>query len=271
MGNPVSTSKQNDNQKFLNIIYFVDANKTRSFKISMLKIKYILLGLSVLFIWSISSIIIFTYINKNFDVQKERLSASLATIFEYQTRYDKVYERTYGETNELVSKKNIEPATNPLQTPSKTTESTPHTHTDYIYNSDLKNIVVKKSSSTWPVDIENLNIHHSNDDIQLSFSIKNINSPKLTEGLIWAVVTVVDNNKNSIHIGSPMNLKIDEHGNVELPPINTKRYSIKYYKSENLYFPLNPKKTYQISHIRIGMINEDNMPAYFDISLRHEA
>ena len=85
----------------LNIIYFVDSSKTRTVKIPLGRVSVVLLLLSAVGLWSIGSAFLLTAANADRAGLTRKLSASLATVFDYETRYDGVYDVAYpsGKTN----------------------------------------------------------------------------------------------------------------------------------------------------------------------------
>ena len=84
------------NDKNLNIIFFVDANRTRRFQLSIKQ----LIGISVLFfattLWAILSIFyIYRFYTKDGE-QFTRITELQTAIFNYQTRYENIYEKAYS-------------------------------------------------------------------------------------------------------------------------------------------------------------------------------
>lgn len=82
-------------RRTLNIIYFVDSARTKSIAIPMSRITVLLFGTVLLVAWSLASVGIIVYLGKDRLALAERLRGSLATIFEYESRYDGVYDTAY--------------------------------------------------------------------------------------------------------------------------------------------------------------------------------
>ena len=92
----------------LNLVYFLDAKKTRSLKIPMPVAKGIFAFLSLGVIWGVSSIFILGFLSSKVTNLQEELVESNQVIFDYQARFDGVYEAAYPSKKsnlyELVNK-----------------------------------------------------------------------------------------------------------------------------------------------------------------------
>lgn len=81
--------------RILNVLYFVDANKTKSFKISLGAVYGFAATLAILLVWSFVSTLLLYQESQVADYRQERITHLLSTIFSYQQRYDAIYERSY--------------------------------------------------------------------------------------------------------------------------------------------------------------------------------
>src|SRR3712207_2155398 len=88
-------SPKNARKRQLNIIYFVDSARTKSLSIPTFRLKLIGLLLVLLVAWSAGSAATIAWLHEGKSDLAHRLEASLATIFEYESRYDRVYETAY--------------------------------------------------------------------------------------------------------------------------------------------------------------------------------
>ncbi len=95
-----TNKKTTDRTKFLNVIYFVDSQRTHAFKISISSSILAIMSISLIVCWSIISTALL--INQAIDSQQksEKIQSLLSTIFSYETKHDLVYEKTYPKRSE---------------------------------------------------------------------------------------------------------------------------------------------------------------------------
>lgn len=102
----------------LNVIYFIDSARTRSFALPLGRLNLLLIGAGTLGIWSISSLVVIGCLLRDREDMASRLRGSLATIFDYETRDEHVFDLAYpnlpakGETekNLAAARDNVESA-----------------------------------------------------------------------------------------------------------------------------------------------------------------
>jgi len=95
---PTSTNpKKLGRKQILNVIYFVDSKKTRSFKLTLGAVRLILIALAVVLVWSLTSAVTIIYMTNARNNDAARIRTFLATVFDYQSRYDAVFEKAYPD------------------------------------------------------------------------------------------------------------------------------------------------------------------------------
>ncbi|MCX6130423.1 MAG: hypothetical protein NTX25_15345 [Proteobacteria bacterium] len=96
--------KRSERKRFLNIIYFIDSNRTRTLKLSI-RSSYLTVATLVLLIsWSFFASLLLIQEHQLNHEQRVRSVELLTSIFNYQTRYDQVYEKAYpSETSPAVA------------------------------------------------------------------------------------------------------------------------------------------------------------------------
>jgi hypothetical protein len=82
-------------QRRLNVIYFIDSAKTRSVSIPLGRLNLLLALIFLIFSWAVASIFVIAWFGEKQLALSTRLKSSLGTIFEYQSRFDNVYELAY--------------------------------------------------------------------------------------------------------------------------------------------------------------------------------
>lgn len=87
--------KANTRKRKLNLIYFVDSARTKSLAIPLLQLKILGAMLFLLVAWSIASTAAIGWLLVEKTDLAHRLQASLATVFDYESRYDGVYDIAY--------------------------------------------------------------------------------------------------------------------------------------------------------------------------------
>ncbi|MFW7382013.1 MAG: hypothetical protein ACOH5I_24620 [Oligoflexus sp.] len=83
--------------RFLNVIYFIDSNRTHTFQLKLKWSLAIAATVASLILWSFMSTFLLIHESRESTSKSQRIRGLLATIFNYQTRYDHVYERSYPE------------------------------------------------------------------------------------------------------------------------------------------------------------------------------
>ena len=272
-------------KKSLSVIYFVDAKKTRSFSLSLTKVNLILAIFFALVFWSGSSIYFVYSSLEEKNILKDRLHASLATIFEYQSRYDGVYELAYPRViKKAVSsfvaispeseQKDLKPEQKKTTKKGKAKQKKEVAEKKEVDKFDPSNIVLSiekvesKADSNWPVIVEDISYQKEQDDFELNFAIRNTQSPERAEGYIWSVVTLVDEKGKRAYIASPSGVKVDEKGKIKNPPKGANWYSIRYYKAKSFYFQIPEKKQINIKEIKISMMNLEGQKSVYNLPVR---
>ena len=252
--------RKNSNRS-LNIIYFIDARKTRSFRISLRRI-YALAGMMVLILLGCTFSVVFSarFYQKN-DLLTDRLHGALSTIFEYQSRYDEVYEQAYPGIYKDLNGKTGGIARNSKKDPGEASDSR-----DSLTKEARERVAFVKqtidfppestrsqSNPNWPIVVEDVTFQQDLRDMELNFAIRNSKSPERAEGYIWSVLTLKKPDGSVSHIGSPSGIKIDDHGDLINPGKGANWYSIRYYKAKSFYFHLEEENKGQVIEILIGM------------------
>lgn len=95
-----TNKKTTDRTKFLNVIYFVDSQRTHAFKISISSSILAIMSLSLIVCWSIICTALLINQAINSQQKSEKIQSLLSTIFSYETKHDLVYEKTYPKRSE---------------------------------------------------------------------------------------------------------------------------------------------------------------------------
>ena len=95
-------------KRALNVVYFLDAKKTKSIKIPMPMVKLLAAGTILTLVWTVVSFFIVGALTNKVSNLSEELVELNQVIFDYQARFDGVYEAAYpnekSKLYELVNK-----------------------------------------------------------------------------------------------------------------------------------------------------------------------
>jgi len=81
-----------------NLIFFVDAARTRTVRMKLLSVQLLLGFVAIVFVWAIASIFLIGALAEDRREIAAELRTTLGTLFAYQTRYDGVYELAYPDS-----------------------------------------------------------------------------------------------------------------------------------------------------------------------------
>ena len=239
-------SQKGKRKRLLNVIYFIDSNRTHSFKLSVNAAVWMAASLGLIICLGIGSSIWLMEELNNQKHQNQRISTLLSTIFEYQVRYDQVYERTYpqniqnkkGQDLIVDAEKKVEPKKEPpksevqpklAQKPKKPEPP----------KKKQKPVAAKKSASKSIITIENPVYKLNKKGLVVTFAIKNPSKGIKAEGYLWGIATYIDQNGDRKIVTAPSNLGPHKNGipeHIRAAP----RFGIRYFKSKSLKFKYPP-------------------------------
>ncbi len=245
-------NQSRDRQRFLNIIYFVDANRTRSFKVP-LKTAYWVGGFAL-------SIVIWSSLGTGLLMREVWLSSEnmkksrylLEAIFQYQARYDDVYEKAYPkDTGEHLAQEKGKP--NSSKDPGVKSLSAktllPGTQGEAAP-------IETNASADSPIALENVKSRLRNNELQVSFDIRNNTKPSLAAGTLWGVAKfIADADQSVTYVTSPGNVPLNANG--EAPGYRGGyNFSIRYFKARTISFLTPPGVKGSFVDVRIFLAND---------------
>ncbi len=243
---PVSEHKKRfERKRYLNVIYFIDSSRTRTLKFSIGASYFTVGALTVAVIWSLiatSLLIRDRFVIAEMNSHRKSL---LETVFNYQTRYDEVYERAYPVTSdkeENLATEDASESASPValprsQDPKELAKSKASSTSD---NSAISQSVLPvdqaaiakdkanldKAVEGLPISIDNFATTTLGRSLTVRLSLKNLNSPSKSSGVISGVAKFVDtqNQTHSIQGRTTPSGGEDAH------------FNIRYFKNKNLVF-----------------------------------
>ena len=243
----------------LNVIYFVDANKTRSLKISLRSAIILLIFLALVMLWSLSSLLVLTRQMKAIHRNETRISSLLDIIFDYQCRYDHAFDRAYpqNQTHDKglpvaaeFSKKTSTVTSPPPHEPQKPRteqiaqepKETPKDASDENVISDLSTQspqteeARKVPGENFNVSVDALKVALFSNKLQVRFAMRNTDSPSQNEGYVMGVAKFETEDGTTIYIPTPSNINVDPTNGSPNSMKLGYRFSIKYYKKRTMEF-----------------------------------
>jgi hypothetical protein len=229
--------KRQERKRYLNVIYFIDSNRTRTLKFSIGK-SYFTVGLvSAALIWSIVSASLLVRDRFIIAGMESHTQSLLATVFNYQTRYDEVYEKAYPDNdssflaNAVADEKaeddkasaaasgamSLSAKAAPMPTPKEKAVSAP--------------AAAQAVSTEPPLSIDNFSPSIHDKTLLIRLSLKNLSSPNKTSGSVRALAKFVDKDNKAYSLESHPRATGDETGNDE-------HFNIRYFKNKAFYFEI---------------------------------
>lgn len=252
----VQNRARNERQRFLNIIYFLDSHRTRTLKFTVKSAGITLSILILLLGWSfVASFLLIQEYQVNSDL-RVRTRSLLTTIFEYQTRYDEVYEKAYPEKESRVISVAEEGASSEIGKYSEEKENTSITNAQSTKNSNMKTTEAAKPSDEshvkekvvsqsleeklqkldFPILVENFSFNVQNDVLTTRFSLKNTKSPNRAAGTVQATSKFMDSKQKVMIVEMDAVDEGAEGAGDEAESSSDQHYNIRYYKNKKFSF-----------------------------------
>lgn len=293
--------------KILNIIYFIDTNKTRTLRISFIWVCCFVILLLGLLIWSAISLILIKNILQQKAYLSKKLKIRLANILQYQIKYEDIYEKAYQPLN-ISNIQQTQQSITSIKTDSETnttsisSSSIPSTNT-FANNSDSSNISTPSQNKKFSINSQPSIKNNKNDTLALetnkftvipieSIKVDNLNiKVDIQDIKYWindsnlVVSFIIKNNKNNDKANGYLwgiatySTKDNKEINVFTPknilydndtimnPEVTFKYSIKYFKHKSIEFE-KPNTAGFFKSFKIGILDQDTkLINYYTVSL----
>jgi hypothetical protein len=278
----VRSNKRNERKRLLNIIYFVDSNRTRTLTFSIQGAIATVTCLVVVVVWSFfsSALLIREYfVNHELKARSRQL---LATIFDYQTRYDQVYERAYPdpsqtnlvETNEdersksgeaAVAEKPAEKKERPIgesQTPKVVSPEPLPASGLKIASADAQPLSPKEGligqnlsspGDSVPIAVENFSTVFQEQVLTVRFALKNLDKPRRTSGKVTALAKFVDDQQQTSSIKMRVEPETNDVASESANPTSDQHFNIRYYKNKVFHFDIPKLQTGRVTAVTIAV------------------
>ena len=250
----------------LNVIYFVDSARTRSFRVSLTLVNALLVFLMALLIWAIVSVIVLVALGNDRQELSVRFTEAQNTIFKYETTYDSAYEVAYAKSNfdkkdgVIASEESDDEITDAEANDTEEKPDEEVTKVDKPVTKIVKNPkmalstnAVKQENS---IDVVDARATLLNKDLKLAFKILNTNSPRRIAGRVHAIAEFIHADGRKEFFGAPTGIEVNAAG-IAQNPQEAYRFSIRRYKVKKFLFKLPEQIKGNIKEIRIELTTEE--------------
>ena len=246
MDRDLSEHKFTARNQFLNIVYFVESAKTHSLRINLRHARWALAFCALTCFWAVGSIAWVVLLESQIGGTREQLATSLAAIFAYQVKTEKVFEVAYPSdaiTNYYSESAQL-PSNNPIVDNKSTIDKIPKSGVDSRSEDVAPSIpdvnvapaavrVASEGASDAKATTEAGAVEGNK--ISLGLDITNPNRTK-AEGYVWAVAKVNRSGEAASFFGAPNYVKISATSG-EISQVSTGyRFSIKRFKRKEFEF-----------------------------------
>ncbi len=202
----------------------------------------------MVFIWAISSIFIIENLVEEKYTVIDHHEKTLTSLLEYEIRNDRVFEKAYPDEKSPdaeISKQNESPVTNDRVT---ITENITQTNS----------VAEKETEVEKNVKIDNVQSMYENDNLNLSFEIKNLVPKQKAVGFVFAIAKFISTDgQTQKFVAVPKGISINELDGTIKNSHSAYRYSIMYYKLKSFSIPLPKNSEGKFESVNIYLKNED--------------
>lgn len=297
MAKEVVVPNQGIRERHLNIVYFVDSSKSHSMRINLVLARWILAGSIGLVLWSVLSLGWIISLGSVLKVTRDHLETALTSIFNYQVKYDRVFEQAYPEssTQGYYASGSQLPVNSPVdldgakaqpkvevgvkQAPSTkdslATSPPAAEHASVRQESASMAVAAtsrvtndsKEAVEALAMDIKNTLLTAQNGKMTLLFDISNKDAKRRAEGYIWATGTLQLPGGATKRIVAPPHTRLKADGTVDAVS-STYKFSIQKFKRKDFTFAVPADESWKVSDLTITYVNADGkLPQTVPITL----
>lgn len=282
MAKDVAVQNHAPRERHLNIVYFVDSARTHSIRVNLSHARWVLAGAVGLTIWAVMSLAWILSLGRILDTTRNHLSTALASVFDYQVKYDKIFDVAYPDAslngyyaegshlsaNNPTTTNDVRPAEKPAAAvavkeaavPAMATSVTavgqPAAATAVVAPPTSETAAVTPAqasaaqSSVASLDIRKPLLKKSGDKLSLEFDMINRETKNKSEGYVWAIVNVKLADGSQKSIVAPTSARLNKTGSVD-NHASAYRFSIQRYKKKEFGFILPTADESAITEVKI--------------------
>jgi hypothetical protein len=252
--------KRVERKRYLNIIYFVDSRRTRTLKYSIERSYLTVAIIAASMLWSVVSTALLLRDRIVIREMTDHSEKLLGLVFNYQTRYDEVYEKAYPAREsapQMVSDSYVE------EEPEKEEESKQEQVADDNPKPKVASLAAKVDKVEIPISVDNFSTQLSDTSLTARLSLKNLNSPTKTEGTITASAKFVDTDN------VPSTLQSVPQPTEDGPA--TDHFNIRYFKNRSFLFEIPDGKVGKFLSVTVTLRDGQGRKREFLYALNKES
>ncbi len=224
-------------KRLLNLIFFIDASKTRTFVMPMDRAAIFAVVVGMTALWALISVVLVAKYKSENTQLRTKLQTALNTVFDYQTRFDDVFERAYPESvgkDYLAAKTPDTPRSQPQQEAPSVAAKNPPAET--TKPSEKKAAVESNADAVEKLAlVEEISWKLKGSNLDLQFTIKSPEPNTKVEGYVWGIARFESADGQVSYVGVPSEIDVDEQGEASASQ-RSYLYSIRFLKRRNFSF-----------------------------------
>lgn len=269
-------------KKTLNIIYFVDSDRTKSIQLPTATVTSLAVGLGLLVVWFfLSAWLGFVFVRDRINLLNMVRDAR-STLFDYESRFEDIYTIAYpyetnresaaAETTPLpappvteVPKKPAapvkapevgaapvvpKPAAKPVAAAVVEAPAAPMAPAKEPAKAAPVESSLTGNAATSLVSVDNPIFKGSQENLELRVNINNRDSRRKAEGYVWAVATYRTEGGDEMFVGAPKGMQVNASGDTA-DPRNGQKYAIQFHKPKNFLFGTPPTGAGKFTQVKI--------------------
>lgn len=249
-------------RKTLNIIYFIDSEKTKSIQISVSTVIGLASAFLLMVLWSFTSIYLGYVALRDRANLLSFVRDARNTLFEYEARFEGVYENVYPSDAKKENPPAPPAAAEPPQTPPQRIAATPEPKavpepkpappevkakapvtaaapiepkTEEAKVASANESEGASEPTRSKVTVDSPVFRTGTDTLELRVNINNQDNRNKAEGYVWALATFKGDNGEEVFVAAPKGMQINAGGEAG-DPRNAQRYAIQFHKPKNFVF-----------------------------------
>jgi hypothetical protein len=248
----------------LNVIYFVDANRTKSFRMSLPKARIAMMAVIFSGIWFVASLA--WIVNQQIEIVElnDGMQETFEVLFDYQVRTERVYERAYPEKQGMIasSKTTAPPKVQKAPPKLKAVPAQAKVQKAAVAPAEPAPLIQSKK-----VKVDTVTFRPQTKGLGLKFTLRNV-APRGTraEGFLFASAKFVREDGRSTWVTMPTG-KILEGEEGPARPSRGYRFAIKYYKSHKMLIPYPAAQEGVFTDLYVGVTLDDGTELKFQNNL----
>lgn len=253
MGKSDPDAKASSRKRQLNVIYFVDSARTRSFALSLSRLNVILFAALALLTWSVAAVFLIVWLTKDREEVAGQLRHQLATVFEYEARHDNAYDIAYPPAGKATATR---VAAAPVASAPATPPPAEETKAPAAAESAAGAATTDAAEEGGAVTVSNPVLAAGSNALEMEFDLTNKSENDRAEGFIWAVAEFKTDQGEKIFIGAPSGIQVQPDGEPKLPT-KSASFNIRRFKKKGFSFPFVKDKSGVFTSVKIGVMSRD--------------